>query len=404
MSYFFTWLFNLHNCTGSHAINGAHLQITQPRQHTEHVLYARLHHVYGGSVTKYFKNRISLSRAPSNAISCWRVKEGQPLCPGERVDLKDLILSIPVLLNLEVELELLNSPSKPMIWDFPETLYPLTETLATEHGIAYDLIGLALYSSTKSHFIARHASGDHKLIYTYDGIANGGVPIIEQKATFHTHVSGKKIKIPAGYSVYQAFYYLRGGINAQKKFYELRIKDLDNILNLQLVHPNPNKLPSITYRSDQFVKLDKKFCSAWTSKGDAYAVEYVSNKIPRLDEMVKTKDLLDTADKATHQDSESAPVYSAPVDALHNRLISPPFSLPNSDFPVSCRCGLSGDGNILYREEDGEAIQCEECREWSHLACQKDGRADKLKENEPFFCDFCDPRYLMPNRTEGTSK
>lgn len=384
MTYFYTWLFDLHNCTGSQTINGAHLQIIQPRQHPEHVLRAHLHQVYGGSVTKYFKDRISLSRAPSNAISCWRVsKEGQPLCPGERVDLKDLILSIPVLLNLEVELEL---NSKTRVWDFPETLYPLTETLASDHGVAYDLIGLALFSSTMGHFIARHASGDHKLIYTYDGIENGGVPIIEQKATFRTHVSGKKIKIPAGYSVYQAFYYLRGGANAQKMFYELRIKDLLGDLNLQVVRSDPNKLPSITYQSNQLVKLDKNFCSAWTSKGDAYAVEYVSNK--KADDLARDN---------THQDS-------APEESLHSRPISPPFSLPNSDFSVSCRCGLSGDGNILYREEDGEAIQCEECREWSHLACQKNGRADRLKKNEPFFCDFCDPRYLMPNKTEGTSK
>ena len=104
--------------------------------------------------------------------------------------------------------------------------------LATEDGIAYNLIGLALFSSTKDHFIARHASGNCKLIYTYDGIANGGVPTIEPKATFHTHVSGKKIKIPAGYSVYQAFYYLQGGTRAQKRFYELHIKDLDDLLNL----------------------------------------------------------------------------------------------------------------------------------------------------------------------------
>ena len=191
---------------------------------------------------KYFKNCILLSRAPNKAISCWRVKDGQPLCPGKRVNLKNLILSIPVLLNLEVELD-----SKPRVWDFPETLYPLTEMLAIEDGIAYNLVGLALFSSTKDHFIARHASGDRKLIYTYDGIANRGVPTIEPKATFRTHVSGKEIKIPAGYSVYQAFYYLRGGTRAQKRFHELCVKDLDDLLNLRLVYPDPNKLPSIYY-------------------------------------------------------------------------------------------------------------------------------------------------------------
>ena len=144
---------------------------------------------------------------------------------------------------------------------FPEILHLLTDMLATEHGLVYDLIGLALFSSATGHFIAHHASRDHKIIYTYDGIANGGVPIVEQKATFHTHVSGKKIKIPAGYSIYQAFYHLHGGTNVQKMFYELRTKDLDEILDLQLIHPDGNKLPSITHQSEQLVKLNERFCS-----------------------------------------------------------------------------------------------------------------------------------------------
>ena len=96
------------------------------------------------------------------------------------------------------------------------------------------------------------------------------------------------------------------------------------------------------------------------------------------------KEYFDAVEEDTRQDL-------VPVNSLPNRPISPPSSLLNSDFSMSCRCGLRGNGNILYRQEDGEAIQCEECREWSHIACQKDGQADRLKKNEPFFCDFCDP-------------
>ena len=70
MKYFYTWLFDLHNCTSSQAIKGAHLEIIQPRWHSEHILHVNLHQVYSGSVTKYFKNCILLSRAPNKAISC----------------------------------------------------------------------------------------------------------------------------------------------------------------------------------------------------------------------------------------------------------------------------------------------------------------------------------------------
>ncbi|KAF9468215.1 hypothetical protein BDZ94DRAFT_1184677 [Collybia nuda] len=63
--------------------------------------------------------------------------------------------------------------------------------------------------------------------------------------------------------------------------------------------------------------------------------------------------------------------------------------LSKSDFPVNCRCGIQGNGHELL--DDEEVVQCDECYDWSHIACQRMGRASKLGLKAKFLCDMCSP-------------
>ena len=107
------------------------------------------------------------------------------------------------------------------------------------------------------------------------------------------------------------------------------VQDLSTMGHVVVVgspYHNPNKLPSITYQSDELVKLDKKLCRAWTNKGDAYTVEYMTNEIYHPGDIVKMKEYFDVVEEDTCQDL-------VPVNSLPNHPISPPSSLPNSDSP-----------------------------------------------------------------------
>ena len=69
-------------------------------------------------------------------------------------------------------------------------------------------------------------------------------------------------------------------------------------------------------------------------------------------------------------------------------------SLPDSEFAVNCRCGVTGNGNIVFHQKDGEVIQCDDCQEWSHIGCQQNGRASNLSPKDTFHCDKCDPEAM----------
>uniref|UniRef100_D8PWE0 PHD-type domain-containing protein n=1 Tax=Schizophyllum commune (strain H4-8 / FGSC 9210) TaxID=578458 RepID=D8PWE0_SCHCM len=67
---------------------------------------------------------------------------------------------------------------------------------------------------------------------------------------------------------------------------------------------------------------------------------------------------------------------------------------------MCCRCGLTGDADELLARADsvkhGPVIQCDICRAWSHMACQRDGFASLLQRSQSFKCDNCSLAPLLP--------
>ena len=362
---------------------------------------------------------------------CWRVIDGVPLCPGKRQNSPWLVISIPILLIIETpedsQTKSLSKFKDLPPWDFPPTLTPsmITKTEAKRKGITYDLIGLAFFSKVSQHFIARYVDKDSSQIYTYDGMKDKGnaIPDSEPDTELATHIQvANRIQatsnIPPTYVPSLAIYHLRGGAEAQKAFYQSQTKVCEKMYKLRFSTDEPSTLPDVTYCgqecpivADPGPHQKKKEMKEYLSKMQPDP-SLESNKSPTLPLPLavagssKTTPPILVSDQPESEE-ETTPAIRLPVHAkpglkintetkiTHSTSSSPrhgidsPKSPPDSPFNINCRCGLNGDGNIYYNEKEGEAVLCAECEHWSHIACQRNGRASKLRAKEAFFCDFC---------------
>ncbi|KAF4618842.1 hypothetical protein D9613_009694 [Agrocybe pediades] len=286
----------------------------------------------------------------------------------------------------------------------------------------YELFALALVNKSGTHFIARYFDSDGYTVCTYDGMKNKGVPLVEPSIPGENCMFGPSIKLPKDYTVYQVFYFLCGGLDSQQEFYRTRLDVLSRKFNLQITPDTLDKLPTVSYMDDKLKEMEDKdrFWISNTERSRRTFKEYISKDQPSAppaqdhiepESEEETEPPVRTATsrkKFQHtnldlavQSASRTPQKSHPpiVSGSHSNPQSPAkslSSLPDSEFDLNCRCGLQGNGNLMYNSEAGRAIQCEDCKSWSHMACQKNGRASHLKVTDPFQCDFCDPSSLLP--------
>ncbi|EIW84332.1 hypothetical protein CONPUDRAFT_142660 [Coniophora puteana RWD-64-598 SS2] len=483
-SYFQTLKICIRTCNGiplkktQHKPTHPHMQISsQPQTHFGLSLFSQDHTTYGGSVQRWFQ-AITRTYTPHDQIGsgCWREASGAKYCHGQG-EVTTVILSLPVMLIIDV----FDDPThnRPLSWDVPKKLQmpvPKGEDTST-HGLFYELVGLALYSPTDQHFIARYSAsplgGLKESIYTYDGMHYGGQRQRVEPVRGQSILAGANPILPPGYSPNALVYRLHGGLMAQQEFYAQRLKDIQQVYSIAASPDSFGAHPYLVVCKEGFKQLDSSK-RLWTQKTSLVDYEEEAQQdlalAPALLEsdnsgapqtlasntnIVQTQVVADAL--APPEPDPEFPLYLSSSFVSDVNLTIPISELPvatgqpqavpstsecptapdwvaarpsdnepaaehlaepkdsdtqmnldhdkdkgstssaMSDFLIKCQCGLQGDGYAV--DHDDDFVQCDECGNYSHVACQRDGRASGASSCKKFVCDDCD-FWVLKKRTE----
>jgi hypothetical protein len=237
----------------------------------------------------------------------------------------------------------------------------------------------------------------------------------------------------SGFQTNSVVYHLRGGIKAQQRFYADRITAIHRIHHIH-VHPaDITHTPTISFIKSGTSPLADEMRYWMINPFNTRLTEYISvpETIPNSEKDAVTKPLENSngdpfGDDHSETDDEFkassdtrrirrrsvrfAQIVSSDTDSEPEELedhgdstpkgittnVPPAVSGAGQDepYPFHCRCGIHGNGHTVSNGEP--TIQCDECEEWSHVACQRNGRASLLKVKDRFVCDGCDHSHLMP--------
>lgn len=423
-TYFNRLTISIHICSGGTATGGRHIEVTKnPQQRRIIHLKASDDTTYNGDFLEYARDFFSLEKKEDNGHPCWRALNGELLCAGIRKDHREIVASLPVVLNVEID--------SPSAWNLPATFTPDD----TQTDVIYELVGLVLYS--ESHFRARYLSSNKAHVCTYDGMwkdgAISGVPRIEQDTIAGTHFHGPNMKLQAGWRVCHTLYMLKGGIKTQEKFFQHRISKLSARYSLDFKDPTLGSAIDVSLNHSELVKMPSEE-RYWIKHPLSYHThEYLPKKgVP--------------GDTFHNQTTRPPPIISAGPEAetprYSKKLRPPPEFLPlepiegvsrkeklaqliiqkiadekkrsidsegNQDqdsvkAPIMrCRCGIEGNVQVVHKAHDGEISKCENCETFSHRACQSTDVAENLFVGRCFTCNRCAPPKLGPLSTPTKS-
>lgn len=179
-------------------------------------------------------------------------------------------------------------------------------------------------------------------------------------------------------------------------FFHRRKADLATQYHLSTDSNNLETLPKLHYNEVGLTKLDPANWSWLANPLAARTQEYVKAKVAEVEQLRHTSSPL-SPESEDHFFGHPSQPETQPVNINLTLSDSGPS---DEGFEFACHCGCIGNGNLLYRgEEDGEAISCDVCHKWVHVACQRNGRAHSMATQEAsFVCDECDLHNLEVNR------
>ena len=369
-----------------------------------------------GKLQSWLRSIIGLTTSHlQSSGSCWRNTEdytegcrgSSPIerCSGSHCTTLYAFLSLPVILLVEIQ--------DPDAWDIPEkiTLLPKNKDHPT---ISYQLTSRVF--SGNNHFISRNArpstGRQGRQVFAYDDMEHGGTSVLLPQSKASTHLAGQditlKTAVPAGFRTYVVVYHLVGGRVSQEKLYHHQLSTLqkhhpmvrissttlDDIAlstlslegdNLQVVPEaerlwyspsSPNKMknkidyctvlptaePLGTRSRTRNTRLPRTSTPSSDYSGSSYVTVHTSSV------------LSEDASQSSSQNAEGVTTQTLTICQA-------------SPHPVQCRCGCQGDGNLMV---DGlDTVQCATCGKYSHIACQRRGRANHIPSGQDFECSEC---------------
>ncbi|KAK0479331.1 hypothetical protein IW261DRAFT_1420054 [Armillaria novae-zelandiae] len=385
-------------CTGSSSGSGSldHVLINKPHSKTSVYDGPSINEfeICEGSIKTWFNKltHIKLATTGSQTRSdCWHNVYCSKRCAFDIT----FITSIPVVLTIEPssihgQMHLSEALSNTdHIWDFPHTLTPLTLNDVKDKGLEYILVAQIFKNS--DHFITRSAvptSSGKLAIFEYDGMNHYGYSQLQSGSSMDVLIAGRTPPVPKGYCTYAAIYCLCGGLSAQQYFEAQQQELFKKKLLVDLVNP-PN------YVATEFQAVPDAECH-WT-------MNQQSTQQPSLPPIAMQGDDGNNVASSPNNDSEEEELFLNKNDAPEDRnkyYLStarnsmPPVSSsppPSSPLHILCHCGMDSNGHCTEVKED--TIKCEECHNYSHLACQT---YCHTQHDLPkiFQCHMCEPRDL----------